>query len=124
MNGSCGRTSNCMANANGLENSCSSQETQEVEGDQKISTKGEKGCVGAEEVISQDSPKGGIKGASGTIEGSVPKINTSKGERERGREKNNELTPIHALSKCMMISFTPFLTVVCTLPPTHLPTPL
>ena len=69
-------------NGGSLENGGSSQEMNEVEGDGKMSAKGEKVCVGFEEGASQESGKGEDR-ANGGAEGSVPKINTSKKERER-----------------------------------------
>ena len=78
---------NGETNGGSLEDSGSSQHTNEVEKDRRVSANGEKGCVvGSEEGASQESGKGEDGASSG---GAVPKINTSKREREREREMIN-----------------------------------
>ena len=86
---------NGVSNGGSLEISGSSQDMNEVEGDRKMSAKGEKGCAGAEKGASQGSGKG-ENGASRNVEGAVPKINTSKRGRRGGRESTNshQFTPV------------------------------
>ncbi len=81
---------NGVVNGRSLENGRSSQETNELERDRKMSVKGEEkgGAAGSEEGASRDSGKGEKGGASCGAEGAVPKINKSK--RERGRRKGGE----------------------------------